>query len=102
MDHPNIGVIIVAYKTTIVTIKSLQNEVESQIKAPCFIVDNTQDNIGFARAVNKGILQAQKKKCTLFIICNPDIRNLNCLTKNIYEAAEHFDIFGGIMYQDNT
>ena len=100
MNHSQIGVIIVTYKTPAIAVHRLQNEVQRKLKALCFVVDNSLKNKGFAHAANRGILLAQAKGCTLFILCNPDIYNIRCSINEINAAARHFDVFGGVMKQD--
>lgn len=102
MSSLKIGVIIVTYHTPLALVRKVQSEIQKQLKAQIFIIDNSNNNKGFAHAVNKGIQQARLNKCTLFIICNPDIHSLKCSKLDISEAALKFDIFGGMMYQKNV
>lgn len=97
-----IAVITVAYKTPEGLLKRLkQNLAQTKLKDYKFyIVDNTNKNIGFAAAVNKGIKRGLKNKANLFLILNPDIKIHKLEIADIKNSLKRFDIFGGVFTQN--
>ena len=97
-----IGFIFVLYKTPESEINRLKKEVKGLRvdNYKIYFIDNTNDNLGYAGGINKGIKQAVKDNCELFIVANPDI-SLNNLTGQDWQAgARYFDIWGLAMKQE--
>jgi len=103
MEYQNlkVGFIFVLYKTPTEDVERLKNEVKGLTirDYKIYFINNTQVNRGYAAAVNIGLQQAIKDGCNLFVIANPDI-SFKDLTRKIFEAEEHFDIWGLAMKQD--
>lgn len=97
-----IGFITVFYKNTRVQKQKTINQI-NQIKTKkdrFYQIDNTVNNRGYASAVNQAIKKAQKNRCNLFVITNPDIKLLSVKRKELTAASKHFDIWGGSMKQN--
>ncbi len=97
--------IIVTYKTNS---KILNKAIEGIKKLgvndrDIFIIDNTRENRGYAKAVNLGVKRALKeKKYDLFCVANPDIAILKGNKKIVEKLFSKFDVFGGLMIQDEN
>ena len=64
-------------------------------------ISNANNNIGFPAAVNKGIKKAIAQNYSLFLILNPDLRMTKLSIKEIRNSLKHFDIFGGVLIQND-
>lgn len=64
-------------------------------------IKNKRGEEGYARGINKGIKKALKDKKDVFIILNPDISLRKMTARQLFEPAEHFDIWGFCMKQKN-
>lgn len=97
-------IIIVTYKTRLKALNKLLKNIQNLKLKPysCQIIDNSTNNIGYAKAVNSGIKTGLKKKADLFLILNPDIQITKLNLKRIKESCKQFAVFGGIFRQDNN
>jgi len=95
------GFIFVLYKTATNEISRLKKEVRD-LKIDglrLYFIDNSNNGLGYAAGVNKGIKMAQKDNCDLFVVANPDISLKSLSSSNLFDAADHFDIWGFTMKQ---
>jgi len=93
--NKTIGVVLVFYNTPQKQMKSVVQQFNTIADTNMLLcIDNSKHNIGYARAVNKGIRSLQKNKPDIVIIANPDIEILKITRTTIFETAQHFDIFG--------
>jgi O-antigen/teichoic acid export membrane protein len=95
-------IIIVLYKTSEEEIKRIKTEINGlNIRNfKLFLIDNTNDNRGYAYGLNKGIKQAKKFNPDYYVFANPDISFRDLKGKNIFEASKYFDIWGFSLKQD--
>lgn len=99
----HIAVILVYFKTPDKDKVRLRNEIEG-LKLNDYIlyeIDNTDNNIGYAAAVNKGIRKGLESNCDNFLILNPDISlGVDIDSERINDLSKHFDIAGFAMRQE--
>ncbi len=65
-----------------------------------YFVDNATNNRGYAGGANEGIRKAMADGADLFVVANPDISLVGLKNKNLFQAAQHFDIYGFAMKQE--
>src|SRR5260221_7179867 len=98
-----LAVIIVTYKFPKAKVERLIHEIVKQgvAKKDIFVRDNTNDNIGYAGAIN-GVVKKQLRKYSYFLILNPDIQLHPNAIKELLKAAEENkgDIVGGVIYDE--
>lgn len=61
--------VIVSYKD-----KSLVSKLQKKLKCDSVVIDNSENNLGFAKAVNKGIRVALYKNASHVLLINPDTK----------------------------
>jgi GT2 family glycosyltransferase len=95
--------IIVTYKTKESSLQNLKKQlIKSRINAAPIVINNTNNNIGFGAAINKGIKKALKGNPDIFVVLNPDIKINSLNLTDIQKTAKTLDIFGGEMEQAGT
>ena len=93
--------IVVLYKTPRKFIEKAEDSLKLLGCSKVYFIDNSIFNRGFAQAVNLAAVKALKEGYELLCIANPDIELLEGTSKQIERAALKFDVFGGVMLQDN-
>lgn len=98
-----IGFIGVLFCTPEAEIKKIKQEIKKlNIKdSRSYFIDNSNDNIGYAGGVNKGIKQGLKDGVDLFVILNTDISFSSNFSKKLFDGKQEFDVWGGTMIQNN-
>ncbi|MCR4329948.1 MAG: hypothetical protein NUV65_05395 [Candidatus Roizmanbacteria bacterium] len=93
--NKTIGAVLVFYNTQQKQMDSAIQQFNRIADANMLLcIDNSKNNVGYAKAVNKGIRSLQKYKLDVLIIANPDIDIHKITRATILETAQHFDIFG--------
>ena len=96
-----IAFIIVTFHTPKTQIIRLKSEIiklagsDSEI----YIIDNTNNNKGYAAGVNSGLKSAIKDGRNIFIVANPDISFGRLEKQNLMAGGKHFDVWGLAMKQ---
>ena len=54
--------------------KNLVLKLQKRLKCESVVIDNSENNLGFAKAANKGIRVALFKKATHILLINPDTK----------------------------
>jgi len=96
------GFIFVLYKTQKSEVERLKKEIKGLRvnDYKIYFIDNTDDNVGYAGGVNKGIKQALKDDCELLIVANPDISFSHSRSASWLDDVRYFDIWGLAVKQD--
>jgi len=95
--------IVILYKTPKHEVERIKKEIkELSIKEyKLILVDNTNNNLGYAGGINKGIKKLKNYKPDIYVICNDDISLKKLNKSKLYEAKDHFDIWGFAINQNN-
>jgi GT2 family glycosyltransferase len=67
-----------------------------------YVVENKIGVDGYAKGVNRGMKEALQAGVEIIFLANPDIDIASLLTQPFLEAADHFDVWGYAMHQDET
>jgi len=90
----------VLYNTPLEEVTRLQKQ-WSDLGVELFTIDNTGSGAGFAVGIN-ALLQDALSKYDVLFISNPDIDISSLHKKTFLDAANHFDIWGYTMIQEET
>lgn len=96
-----IGFIFVLFKTPEEELNRLTREIIDlgAENYRIYFVDNTGKRRGFAAGVNEGIRLAEKDRCDLYIVGNPDIFLAGIKIKDLLAGGKKFDLWGLAMKQ---
>ena len=96
-----VAFIIVVYQTAQREIDRLKREIKAigLSKYRIYIIDNTKNNRGYGEAANRGIEQAIKDDCQLFVILNPDLSLKGISKQTLLEGEKNFSVWGGAVVQ---
>jgi len=98
-----IAFIIVTFHTPKTLITRLKSEIIKLAAADSkvYMVDNTNNNKGYAAGVNSGLKSAIKDGRNIFIVANPDISFGRLEKQDLTAGGKHFDVWGLAMKQRN-